>query len=325
MRFAGRPKRTPCLWRTAAVDMGSETDFKIFARVVSCGGLSAAGRELGLSPAMISKRLAQLEAKLGARLLNRTTRQVTLTDVGQHFYEKVEAILAAIEDAESFVTGQAGGARGVLRISAPTSFGRMHLAPHLKAFLDAHPSLSLELNLTDEFIDLVAANVDVAIRIAALADSSLVAQRLAPNRRVLCATPAYLREHGTPNDLDDLRRHRLLAATAQTQWRLEGPEGPETIRVQSFIRTNSSEVVRETVLASLGVAMRSTWDVSQELKSGTLSIVLPHYRGSSDVAIYALHPSRQLVSPNVKAFTQFLMNLYGKNPYWDRSLGLLYG
>jgi DNA-binding transcriptional LysR family regulator len=300
--------------------MTASTDFKIFAGIVRCGGLSAAGRELGLSPAMISKRLAQLEAKLGARLLNRTTRQVTLTDVGQHFYEKVVAILAAIEDAENFVAGQAGGARGILRISAPTSFGRMHLAPHLKRFLDAHPSLSLELNLTDEFIDLVAGNVDIAVRIAALADSSLVAQRLAPNRRVLCATPAYLKDHGRPKDLDDLRHHHLLAATAQTQWRLEGPKGPESLRVQSFIRTNSSEVVRETVLASLGIAMRSTWDVSEELKSGTLSIVLPHYRGSSDVAIYALHPSRQFVSPNVKAFTQFLMNLYGKNPYWDRSL-----
>ncbi len=297
------------------------TDFEIFARVVRCGGLSAAGRELGLSPAMISKRLVQLEAKLGTRLLHRTTRQVTLTDVGQHFYEKVVAILAAITDAENFVASQAGGARGILRISAPTSFGRMHLAPHLKRFLDAHPSLSLELNLTDEFIDLVAGNIDVAIRIAALADSSLVAQRLAPNHRVLCATPAYLKDHGMPQNLDDLRRHRLLAATAQTQWRLEGPEGPQTLRVQSFIRTNSSEVVRETVLASLGIAMRSTWDVSEELKSGALAIVLPHYRGSSDVAIYALHPSRQFVLAHVRAFTQFLMNLYGKNPYWDRSLG----
>jgi DNA-binding transcriptional LysR family regulator len=305
--------------------MTSQTDFKIFASVVRCGGLSSAGRELGFSPAMISKRLAQLETKLGARLLNRTTRQVTLTDVGQHFYERVEAILAAIEDAENFVAGQASGARGVLRISAPTSFGRMHLAPHLKVFLDEHPSLRLELDLTDELIDLVAANVDIAIRIAALADSSLVAQRLAPNRRVLCATPAYLKDRGTPKDLSDLRRHCLLAATAQTQWRLEGPDGPEILRVQSFIRTNSSEVVRETVLASLGIAMRSTWDVSEELKSGALSIVLPHYRGSSDVAIYALHPSRQFVSPNVKAFTQFLMNLYGKNPYWDRSLGPLRG
>ena len=297
------------------------SDYEIFARVVRRGGLSAAGRELGLSPAMISKRLAQLEARLGARLLHRTTRQVTPTDLGRQFYDKVVAILAAIDDAEDFVSGQIGEARGILRISAPTSFGRMHLAPHLKRFLDAHPSLSLELDLTDEFIDLVAANVDVAIRIAALADSSLVAQRLAPNRRVLCATPAYLREHGTPQELADLRRHRLLAATAQTQWRLEGPQGPVGLRVQSFIRTNSSEVVRETVLASLGIAMRSTWDVGQELRRGQLTIVLPQYRGSADVAIYAVHPSRQFVSPNVKAFIQFLMNLYGKNPYWDRSVG----
>jgi DNA-binding transcriptional LysR family regulator len=300
--------------------MAGVSDFEIFARVVRGGGLSAAGRELGLSPAMISKRLAGLEARLGARLLNRTTRQVTLTEIGQHFYEKVIAALAAIEEAEHVVAGQIGEARGLLRISAPTSFGRMHLAPHLKRFLDAHPSLNLELNLTDEFIDLVAANVDVAIRIAALADSSLVAQRLAPNRRVLCATPAYLKDKGTPKDLDDLRRHHLLAATAQTQWRLDGPQGPVALRVQSFIRTNSSEVVRETVLASLGIAMRSTWDVSEELRSGALTIVLPHYRGASDVAIYALHPSRQFVSPNVKAFIQFLLNLYGKNPYWDRSV-----
>ena len=298
--------------------MSDLSDFEIFARVVRCGGLSAAGRELGLSPAMISKRLAQLETRLGARLLHRTTRQVTLTDIGQHFYEKVLGILAAIEEAENFVSGEVGGARGLLRISAPTSFGRMHLAPHLKRFLDEHPSLRLELDLTDDFVDLVAGNVDVAIRIGALTNSSLVAQRLAPNRRVLCATPAYLRDHGEPHALEDLRRHRLLAATAQTQWRLEGPQGPVALRVESFIRTNSSEVVRETVLASLGIAMRSTWDVSEELRRGALKIVLPHYRGSADVAIYAVHPSRQLVAPNVKAFTQFLVTLYGKNPYWDR-------
>lgn len=300
--------------------MTSVSDFEIFARVVRAGGLSAAGRELGLSPAMMSKRLAQLEARLGARLLHRTTRHVTPTEIGQCFHEKVVAALAAVEEAESFVTRQSGEARGLLRISAPTSFGRMHLAPHLKRFLDAHPSLSLELDLTDEFIDLLAGHVDVAIRIAALADSRLVAQRLAPNRRVLCATPAYLRDKGMPKDLDDLRHHHLLAATAQTQWRLEGPDGPVALRVQSFIRTNSSEVVRETLLASLGIAMRSTWDVSEELHDGALTIVLPQYRGASDVAIYAVHPSRKFVAPNVKAFIQFLRDLYGKNPYWDRSV-----
>jgi len=300
--------------------MSSLDEFDLFARIVRAGSLSAAGRDLGMSPAMVSKRLVRLEERLGVRLLYRSTRRLGLTDVGRGFYERIVPILAAVEEAEGLTSGRSGSVRGRLRVSAPTSFGRMHLAPHLNAFLSAHPDLRLELNLTDTFVDLVAEGIDVALRIAALEDSSLVAQRLAPNRRVLCASPQYLQTAGEPADLDALQSHRLLAAVHQTPWRLMGPQGLVSLRVESFIRTNSSEVVREAAVASLGIAMRSTWDVSKELREGRLKIILPEYTGSSDVGIFAVFPSRHLVPPKVRNFVQFMAGLYGPKPYWDNNI-----
>lgn len=302
--------------------MASLDEFDLFARIARAGSLSAAGRDLGMSPAMVSKRLAKLEARLGVKLFYRSTRRLALTEAGQGFYDRIVPILSAVEEAESLTSGRSGAVRGRLRVSAPTSFGRMHLAPHLKGFLAAHPDLRLELNLTDNFVDLVAESVDVAVRIAALEDSSLVAQKLAPNRRVLCAAPAYLQIYGEPEDLESLQSHRLLTALHQTPWRLMGPEGAVNIRAESFIRTNSSEVVREAAVAGLGIAMRSTWDVSKELAEGRLKIILPHYAGSSDVGIYAVFPSRHLVPPKVRSFVAFLAGLYGPKPYWDSGIGI---
>lgn len=302
--------------------MASLDEFDLFARIVRAGSLSAAGRDLGMSPAMVSKRLAKLETRLGVKLFYRSTRRLALTEAGQGFYDRIVPILSAVEEAESLTSGRSGAVRGRLRVSAPTSFGRMHLAPHLKGFLADHPDLRLELNLTDNFVDLVAEGVDVAVRIAALEDSSLVAQKLAPNRRVLCAAPAYLQAYGEPEDLEALQSHRLLTALHQTPWRLMGPEGGVNIRAESFIRTNSSEVVREAAVAGLGIAMRSTWDVSKELAEGRLKIILPQYAGSSDVGIYAVFPSRHLVPPKVRSFVAFLAGLYGPKPYWDSGIGV---
>lgn len=293
-------------------------DLEILVRVIDAGSLSAAGRALGFTPAMVSKRIARLEQRLGARLLQRTTRRLSPTDTGHAFYERAVAILAAVEDAETLVTGRAEQARGPLRVSAPTSFGRLHIAPHLKRFLDDNNEIELHLDLTDDFVDLVSAGIDVAIRIGSLPDSSLVAQRLAPNRRVLCATPAYLEIHGAPASLADLARHRLLAASHQTPWRLTGPDGPVTVPVASLIRTNSSEVVREAMLADIGIALRSIWDIGPELRSGKLQAILPDYKGAADAAIFAVHPSRTLVAPGVKRFVRFLGDLYGPQPYWER-------
>ncbi len=293
-------------------------DLEIFASVVATGSMSLTGRALGFSPAVISKRIKRLEDRLGTRLLQRTTRQISLTEAGQGFYDRVLAILAGLEEAEAYIAGRSSQMHGTLKISAPTSFGRLHIAPHLKSFMQAHPGLALNLVLSDEFVDIVGSGFDLAIRIAELTDSSLVARRLAPVRRVLCASPAYIATHGMPQDIEDLRRHVCLPAHNHDPWRLEGPKGSLIFRPEGRLITNSSEVVREAVIAGLGIALRSTWDVGTELREGRLVQVLPAYEGSHNVTLSAVYPSRQFLPAKVRVFIDFLAELYGPVPYWER-------
>lgn len=296
-------------------------DLDVFAHVVTAKSMSAAGRELKLSPAVISKRIRRLEERLGVRLLQRTTRQLSLTEAGQGFYERVVSILSSIEDAEAWVASGAGQARGTLRVSAPTSFGRLHIAPHLKPFLDANPMVTVDLVLSDSFVDIIAEGFDLAVRIADLQDSSLVAKRLAPNHRVLCAAPDYVAAHGIPASIEELSHHTLIAHNTD-QWRLDGPVGPVGVRVNGPLRTNSSEVVREALLAGVGIALRSTWDVGPELKTGQLVRVLPDYSVGKRVAVYAVYPSRRHMEQKVRVFVDYLAELYGATPYWDAGLDL---
>ncbi len=294
-------------------------DMEIFARVVSTGSMSAAGRTLGFSPAVISKRIKRLEERLGTRLMQRTTRQISLTEAGQGYYERVLGILASMEEAEAFAAGRSGLAQGTLRLSAPTSFGRMHIAPHLKPFMDANPGLTLEIVLSDAFADIVAEGYDLAVRIGELTDSSLVARKLAPVRRVLCAASGYVAVHGMPNTLDDLENHVCLPAHNHDSWRLEGADGTRIFRPAGPLVTNSSEVVREAVIAGIGIALRSTWDIGAELNDGRLVQVLPGWESSRNVAVSAVYPSRQFLPAKVRLFIDYLADLYGPTPYWDRT------
>jgi len=297
--------------------MGNLADLEIFARVVASGSMSAAGRELGLQPAIISKRIKRLEERLGTRLLQRTTRQISLTEAGAGFHQRVVSALAGLEEAEAFVSGRSGEVRGRLKISAPTSFGRMHIAPHLKAFFDLYPALSVQLTLTDAFQDIVAEGFDVAIRIAELDDSSLVARRLAPVKRILCASAGYIDAHGIPTSIADLEDHVCIPAHNNAHWQLTGPDGPVTLKPKGPLSTNSSEVIREAVLAGLGIALRSTWDIGPELKSGQLVRVLPDWESSAHVGLYAVYPSRQFLPAKMRVFIDFLASLYGPEPYWE--------
>ncbi|MEH3107206.1 MAG: LysR family transcriptional regulator [Sphingomonas fennica] len=283
-----------------------DADYDLFAGIVAAGGLSAAARAAGISPAMVSKRLARLEERLGVRLVHRTTRRFALTDAGERFHTDLVAILAAVAEAEARVTGGAGTVSGPLRVSAPTSFGRLHVAPHLPLFLGRHPNVALQFDLADGFADLVAERIDVAVRIASQVPASLVAHRLGASRRVLCAAPAYLAVHGAPADLGDLGRHRLLAAEGQMPWRLASGRTRRSIDRPSHVRTNSSELVRELALAGVGIALRSLWDVSGSLASGALVRVLPEWEGSAEAGIFAVHPRSPIVPPAVDAFVAFL-------------------
>lgn len=297
-------------------------DFEVFAKIVSLGSMSAAARDLGLSPAVVSKRMQRLEKHLGTRLLNRTTRQISLTESGEGFYERVVAILAGIEEAETFVARRSSVAKGVLKVSAPTSFGRMHIAPHLVKFMRANPELNINLELSDTFVDIISGGFDLAIRIGELPDSTLVARKLAPVQRVLCATPRYLEKMGMPATLDDLDRHFLISPHQSEPWRMEGDEGQVIYRPDSPLQTNSSEVVRETVIAGLGIALRSTWDISEELKTGQLKRVLHRYSSSKGLGIYAVYPSRSYLPAKIRLFVDYLAELFGPTPYWDKDLDI---
>lgn len=293
-------------------------EYALFAAIVESGSLSGAARLLKLSASMVSKRLSALERRLGAQLVQRTTRRLSLTDVGEIFYERVAAILAASSEAEAMVAGRAGAPAGRLRISAPTSFGRLHVAPHLKDFLDLYPAITLEIDLADRYVDILAERIDVAIRIGPPPDRALSATRLAPNRRLLCAAPGYLERFGRPKHPTDLRAHRLLAAAGQLPWRLDGPEGPILIDGEPFVRTNSSEVVRELTLCGAGIALRSTWDVASELRDGRLLPLLPGYEGAAEIGIHAVRPAGELIPPSVQAFIDFFKTIYSPTPPWER-------
>lgn len=301
--------------------MGADPDYELFARIVELGSVSAGGRALGLSAPMASRNLARLESRLGVRLLNRTTRKVVLTTAGHQFYEEVIAILTAIREAEARLLGQSAVPAGFLKVSAPTSFGRMHIAPHLKSFIDAHPLVEVELDLADDFANLADDRVDLAVRITRQVPPGLQAHSLGFNRRVLCASPEYVANHGLPKTIRDLQNHVVLASSLQNPWRMVGPEGPVAIEIKPRVRTNSSEVVRELCTAGVGIALRSMWDVSAHLASGRLIHVLPQYDGSPDVQLLALHQRSALTPRRVTAFVDFLTQLYIPLPPWEAELG----
>jgi len=298
------------------------SDLDIFARVARTGNMSQAGREMNLSPAVVSKRISLLEERLGARLFQRTTRQLTLTETGEGYFKRVVDVLSLIEEAEDFVSRRNTKPRGLLKVTAPTSFSRLHLAPALPDFVSRYPEIELDFHLTDNFVDIIREGFDVAIRIGELEDSSLVAKKLAPESRVICASPRYLEQNGVPKSLDDLELYNCISAGAQEFWRLDGPDGSHQLRLKGNIRSNSAEFVREALLSGLGIGLRSTWDVGPEIASGKLQVVLPQYRGSTSLAIYAVYPCRDYMPEKVNVFIQFLIQLYGDEPYWDKQLQL---
>ncbi len=306
--------------------MTAITDLEIFARVARTGNMSAAGREMGLSPAVVSKRISLLEERLNARLFQRTTRQLTLTETGEGYFKRVVDIIALFEEAEDFVSRRNTSPRGLLKIAAPTSFAHLHIAPHLPAFLEEYPDIELDFQLTDNIVDIIRDGFDVAIRIGELADSSLVARKIAPDDRVLVAAPSYLEANPAPRELKDLELHNCLISGASDVWRLRDLDGKEhQVRVDGNIRSNSSDFIREALLLGLGLGFRSTWDIADELESGKLQVVMPEYRASSHFAVHAVYPCREFLPAKVHAFIDYLNDLYGPEPYWNKGLKLSSG
>lgn len=295
-------------------------EMAVFSKVVAAGSLSAAARELGLSPALVSRRLAALESRLGVRLINRTTRTLNLTVEGTRYYDACTRVLAEIAEADAEVSAGRVEPQGVLKVALPASFGHQHVAPLIPRFVALYPRVQLALSLSDRTVDVMAEGFDVGVCIGELHDSSLVARRLAPNRRVVCASPAYLAAHGRPRTAEDLAKHNCLITREFTSsWEYRGPDGRAgSVRVQGRYACDNWEVLREWALAGLGVALKSTWDVYRQLADGSLVELLPGYSFHSDVAIYAVYAHRRLLPAKTRVFIEFLAQSFGPEPYWDR-------
>ncbi|WP_455287391.1 LysR substrate-binding domain-containing protein [Cupriavidus necator] len=289
-----------------------------FAAVVEAGSISEAARRLNLSKSVVSERLAELEKAMGANLLRRTTRRLTLTEDGAAFLERATRILHEVEEAATDVAERRGSLAGPLRISAPVTFGRMHLGPALYPFLARHPELELTLDLDDRRVDAAADSYDAVVRHGSLESSRLVAWQLAPSRRVLVASPDYLAQMGTPAALADLQQHRgiFYANRGAADWRLQGPDGTGIARAAVALRVNNGDMMRDAAEASVGIALLPTFIVGDAIRRGALAVIDIGLQAEPE-SIYIAHPEGQRVSARLRAFAECVRAAIGSPPYWD--------
>ncbi|MBS1161723.1 MAG: transcriptional regulator, LysR family [Proteobacteria bacterium] len=289
-----------------------------FVNVSTRGSLSAAARSENVTPAIIGRRLDALEARLGVKLLIRTTRKLTLTFEGQAFLEDCQKVLNDLANAEAAVSLGSLRASGQLRVSAPSGFGRRHVAPLVGEFMRANPEVRVNLNLSDRLVDLLNENIDCAIRIGELTDSSLVSVRLGEMRRMVVASPAYLVAHGVPRQPADLAQHNCLSLGQQRGWVFRDPQSGavDTLKVSGTFECNDGAVLHEWALAGQGLAWRSLWEVGQDLQEGRLSSVLDPWQ-APPMGIYAVFPQRRHLPLRVRLFIDLLKETYGRASYWE--------
>ena len=300
--------------------MESLSDVAVFVQVVRDGSFTKAADRLELSRSVVSKYVTRLEERLGARLLNRTTRRLSLTAAGRVFYERSRRGLEEIEEAETEVSRLQGKARGLLRVNSPMSFGILHIAPLLPEFLAENPEVSVDMNLDDRKVDVIEEGFDVSIRITDLPDSSLIARRLGPCRHAIVAAPAYLEKHGVPRVPDDLRDHNIIAYQYQesaTDWHFLTEDKEQiTVPVSGSIQMNNSLALREALLGGIGITRTPTFVVGEDIAAGKLVSLLPNYQ-TLEVSIYLVYPQRRHLSPKVRAFVDFVAARVSSDPYWD--------
>lgn len=289
-----------------------------FVGVATRGSLSAAARAEGVTPAIIGRRLDALEARLGVRLLLRTTRKLTLTFEGQAFLEDCQKVLNELANAEAAVSLGGVQASGYLRISAPAGFGRQHVAPLVEDYMRANPGVTVNLNLSDRIVDLINENIDCAIRIGELTDSSLISVRLGEMRRMVVASPAYLVERGVPRSPEDLAKHNCLSLGQQRGWVFRDPDnsGMMSIKVGGNFECNDGAVLHDWALAGRGLAWRSLWEVGRDLKEGRLTSVLDAWQ-APPMGIYAVFPQRRHLPLRVRLFIDLLRENYSRPSYWE--------
>jgi DNA-binding transcriptional LysR family regulator len=300
---------------------------RAFTRTVELGSFSLAAIDLGVKVSTISRHVAALEYDLAATLLNRSTRRLHLTEPGAVFYERATHILNAVGDARAVTTSLNGKPRGLLRINMSTAFGRLHVMPHMKDFIAEYPDIRIDATLTDVTVDMIESGDDVAVRIGALSDSTLVARRLAAHRRVVAASPDYLQNQDSVAQPGDLEKHNCLASKTATgdcwYFRQHGAASAQLceIAVSGNVRANSSDVLRDAAVAGLGMALLPSWLVGEDLRAGRLVRVLGDWewfvaRGP-EPAIWGVYPAKKTVSPKVRALLAFLARRYASPAYWD--------
>lgn len=303
---------------------------RAFVRTVELGSLSRSAAESGAKVSTVSRYIAALEADVGAALFNRTTRRLHLTEAGMTFYERAARIIADVDEARLATSSLNSRPQGLLRINIPSAFGRRHVQPHLPDFLAAYPDIRIDATFTDATVDLIDAGADIAIRIGALTDSTLVAKRLAPHRRALCASQDYLARAGMPDSPESLATHNCLAFALQpsNRWYFceKGTAKTAEVVIGGRLRANDSEALLGAALAGLGIALLPTWLVGPEIRSGHLVSLLPEWEGNISVgperSIWGVYPPKKVVSPKVRAFLSFIEQRFGHPPYWDLETGL---
>ena len=298
------------------------TSLGVFVAAVEEGSFAAAARRFGLSPAMAGKHVSAIEADLNVRLLQRTTRRLSLTDAGQTYYERCKRILEAFDEANREAGDSQGTAHGVLRVAAPVTFGAMHLGDIVARYLEDHPHVNVEVLLGDRYVDLMDAGVDVAIRIGRLTDPRLVTRRLAPCRMVVCASPAYLERHGAPRKPEDLRLAQRLAfseAVSSGDWTLlDARDRAHAIDGPCRMIANNAQMLLAAALSGAGITYGPTFVFGEHLRRGELVALLPGYR-AADLAIQAVYPSTQRIPLKVRRFVDYLAGTFGDEPPWDQN------
>jgi DNA-binding transcriptional LysR family regulator len=298
--------------------MSSPSDMSAFVRAVELGGFTGAARELGMTPSAISKLVTRLEARLGVRLLNRTTRRLALTPEGEAYFHRSQRILADIGEAEDEVARFRAQPKGVLRINVGTAFGLHQLAPALPEFLSRHPEMQVELTLTDRVVDLIEEGADLGIRLGTLADSSLVARRICEVERVVCASPDYLKKHGTPRKPEDLLKHNCLSiahAPSLHRWPLASKDGVQHVDVSGNASANSAEALLQLAIVGLGIIRLSDVIVGEAIREGKLVPLLQEVHHGEPVPLTAVYPQGRHRSPKVAAMVEFLVERFGKAPW----------
>ncbi len=295
------------------------SNMRIFIIIADKGSLAAAGRDLNLSPSVISKGINALEDRLGARLLNRTTRSVSLTEVGQAYLDRARRIVGDVDEAEAAVSNVSNAPRGHLRITSPSTFSSRHLAPHLPLFRERYPDVEVEMIISDNELDLIENNIDLAIRIALLKDSSLIAKKLAPNHRAMVASPEYIKTKGKPLHPNDLVNHDIISfipGSSYNEWHFKINDKPKKIIAKGMLQLNQGDAILRAAINGGGIAMLSRFVVGRHIASGTLISLLDDFL-EEDIPIYAVYPSGKHLSLKVRTFLDFLIEIYGPIPYWD--------